>query len=130
MYSNCYCRCSFEAEIIKIGQSSYKMYSNNIVNFQESTTILNASIKKSGNLLNAPRIYITICSYLASFCHNLFIYISFFLSFFDSLSLSLYIYIYIYIYTSATGRIDINLIFKWSPAYLWCNGHHRRKWRC
>ena len=33
------------------------MYSNNIVNFQESTTILNAYTKKSGNLLKAPRIY-------------------------------------------------------------------------
>ena len=31
VYSN-FCS-SFEAEIIKIGQSSYKMYSNNIVNF-------------------------------------------------------------------------------------------------
>ena len=31
------------------------MYSNNIVNFQKSTTILNAGTKKSGNLLNAPR---------------------------------------------------------------------------
>ena len=30
------------------------MYSNNIVNFQESTTILNACSKTSGNLLNAP----------------------------------------------------------------------------
>ena len=48
----------FEAEIIKIGQSSHKMYSNNILNVQESMTILNARTKKSGNLLNAPRIYI------------------------------------------------------------------------
>ena len=32
------------------------MYSNNIVNFQESTTILNASTKMSGNLFKAPRI--------------------------------------------------------------------------
>ena len=55
VYSNCCCSCSFQAEIIKIGQSSQKMYSNNIVNFQESTTILNACTKKSGNLLNAPR---------------------------------------------------------------------------
>ena len=31
------------------------MYSNNIQNFQESTTILNAITKKSGNLLKAPR---------------------------------------------------------------------------
>ena len=36
------------------------MYSNNIVNFQESTTIVNACIKKAGNLLKAPRI--TFCS--------------------------------------------------------------------
>ena len=55
-YSNCCCSCSFEREIIKIGQSSHKMYSNNIVNFQESTTILNACTKKSGNLLKAPHI--------------------------------------------------------------------------
>ena len=53
MYSNS-C-CSFEREIIKICQSSHKMYSNNIVNFQESTPILNAHTKKSGNLLKAPR---------------------------------------------------------------------------
>ena len=33
------------------------MYSNNIVDFQESTTILNACTKKSGNLLKAPRIH-------------------------------------------------------------------------
>ena len=45
MYSNSCCRCSFKSEIIKIGQSSHKMYSNNILNFQESTTILNAHIK-------------------------------------------------------------------------------------
>ena len=45
-YSNSYCSCSFEPEIIKIGQSSHKMYSNNILNFQKSTTILNACTKK------------------------------------------------------------------------------------
>ena len=45
VYSNCYCSYSFEAEIIKIVQSSHKMYSNNIVNFQESTTILYACTK-------------------------------------------------------------------------------------
>ena len=48
--------CSFEPEIIKTGQSSHKMYSNNKLNFQEPTTILNACTKKSGNLLNAPHI--------------------------------------------------------------------------
>ena len=46
VYSNsCWSR-SFESEIIKIRQSSHKMYSNNILNFQESTTILNAHMKK------------------------------------------------------------------------------------
>ena len=55
VYSNCCCSCSFEPEIIQIGQSSYKIYSNNIVNFQESTTILNASRKKVWKFLNAPR---------------------------------------------------------------------------
>ena len=55
-YNSC-CSCSFEPDIIKIGQSSHKMYSNNILNFQESTTILNVCTKKSGNLLKAPRIY-------------------------------------------------------------------------
>ena len=56
VYFNGCCSCSFEAEIIKIGQSSHRMYSNNILNFHESTTILNAVTKKSGNLLNAPGI--------------------------------------------------------------------------
>ena len=54
-YSNSCCSCSFEPEIITIGQSSHKMYSNNIVNSQESTTFLNDCTKKSGNLLKAPR---------------------------------------------------------------------------
>ena len=58
VYSNPCCSCSFEPEIIKIGQSSHKMYSNNILNFQESTTILNACTEKNpGNLLNGPHIY-------------------------------------------------------------------------
>ena len=58
VYFNSFCSCSFELEIIKIGQSSHMMYNKNIVNFQESTTILKICKKKknSGNLLNAPRI--------------------------------------------------------------------------
>ena len=31
VYSSSCCSCSFESEIIKIGQSSQKMYSNNIL---------------------------------------------------------------------------------------------------
>ena len=64
VYSNYCCSCWFEAEIIKIGQSSYKMYRNNILNFQESTTILNAGTKKSGNLLNA-RVCVCVCIYMS-----------------------------------------------------------------
>ena len=60
MYSNSSCSCSFEPEIIKIGQSSHYMYSNNILNFQESMTIFNAHTKKSRNLSYVPRIYIYI----------------------------------------------------------------------
>ena len=56
VYLNSCCSCSFEPEILKIGQSSHKMYSKNIVNFQESMTIVNGCTKKSGNVLNAPRI--------------------------------------------------------------------------
>ena len=51
MYSNCCRSCSFEPEIIKIGQSSHKMDSNIILNFQESTTILNAHTKKVWKLI-------------------------------------------------------------------------------
>ena len=46
VYSNSFCSCSFELEIIKIGQSSHMMYNKNIVNFQESTTILKICKKK------------------------------------------------------------------------------------
>ena len=53
VYSNCYCNCSFESEIIKIGQSSHKMYSNNMLNIQESTTILNAYTKKFWKLFES-----------------------------------------------------------------------------
>ena len=51
VYSNCCCSYSFEPEIIKIGQSSHKMYSNNILNSQESMTILNARTKKVWKLI-------------------------------------------------------------------------------
>ena len=64
VYSNCYCSCSFEPEIIKIGQSSHKMHSNNILNCQDSITILNTCTKKSRNLLNVLRIYIYIYIYI------------------------------------------------------------------
>ena len=46
VYSNSCWSFSFKPEIIKISQSSHKMSSNNILNFQESTPILNANTKK------------------------------------------------------------------------------------
>ena len=65
VFSNCCCSCSFEPEIIKIGQSSYKMYSNNIVNFQESTTILNACTKNVWKLIECTtHVYIYIYIYI------------------------------------------------------------------
>ena len=65
VYSNGFCRCSFEPEIIEIGQSSHKMYSKNILNFPVSSTILNACTKKKyENLLDIPRIYIYIYIYM------------------------------------------------------------------
>ena len=65
VYSNCCCRCSFEPEIIKIGQSSHKMYSNNILNFQESTTNLNACTKNVWKLIEGfSYIYIYIYIYI------------------------------------------------------------------
>ena len=51
VYSNYCCSCSFEPEIIKIGQSSHKMYSNKILNFQESMLILNARTRKVWKLI-------------------------------------------------------------------------------
>ena len=71
VYSNSWCSCSFGAEIIKIGQSSHKMYSNNILSFQESTTILNARTKKVWKLIECTTyIYwvlwqpISVCEYI------------------------------------------------------------------
>ena len=45
VYFNYCCNSSFEPEIIKFDQSSYNMYTNKILNYQESTTILNACKK-------------------------------------------------------------------------------------
>ena len=51
VYSISCCSCWFEPEIIEIGQSSHKMYSNKIMNFQEYTTILHAHTKKVWKLI-------------------------------------------------------------------------------
>ena len=51
VYSNFCCSCSSKSEIITIAQSSHKMYSNNILNFQEATTILNDHTKDVWKLI-------------------------------------------------------------------------------
>ena len=51
VYSNSCYSYSFEPEIIKIDQSSHKMYSNNKLSFQNSTTISNACTKKFWKLI-------------------------------------------------------------------------------
>ena len=72
VYSNCSCSCSFGPEIIKIGQSSHKMYSNNIVNFQVSTTILNACTKKVWKLIEYTTYVLIVWlheNFLCLWCH-------------------------------------------------------------
>ena len=58
VYSNCCCSCSFEPEIIKIGQSSHKMYSNKKLNSQESTPILNACTKNVWKLIECTTYFL------------------------------------------------------------------------
>ena len=104
VYSNCCCSCSFEAEIIKIGQSSHKMYSNKILTFQESTTILNACTKKSGNILNSPRICTRTCTHTHTHTHtHIYIYIHIYtqthIYIYSHTHKYIYTHAYIYIYT-------------------------------
>ena len=74
VYSNCCCSCSSEPEIIKkIGQLSHKIYSNNILSFQESATILHACIKKVWKLIESTtyiNIYIYITNLLSTSIHG------------------------------------------------------------
>ena len=62
VYSNSWCSCSLEPEMIK-SVCHLKMYSDSILNFQESTTILNAPYEKSletywRHLVHSKRIHI------------------------------------------------------------------------
>ena len=74
VYSNCCCRCSFEAEIIRIGQSSHKMYSNNILNVQESTTILNAFTKNVCKLIEGSTYHFRFSKKKLCFISNRFVF--------------------------------------------------------
>ena len=62
--SNSCCSLLFEPGIINICLLSHKIYSNNVLNFQECTTILNACIKKVCELIECTTyiyIYIYMC---------------------------------------------------------------------
>ena len=77
VYSNSCCRCLFEPEIIQIGQSSHKMYSNNILNFQESTIILNLCTKIVWKLIEGTMyIYIYIYVWRSVFWENLWCWLA------------------------------------------------------
>ena len=69
VYSNSCCNCSFEPETIKIGQSSHEMYSNKILNFQESTIILNAHMKKVWKLIEVTTYLLVHSSQPMTFIH-------------------------------------------------------------
>ena len=62
VYSNSCCSCSFEAEIIRTVQLFHNMYSNNILNFQESTTILYACPNKVWELIECTT-YLVLSQY-------------------------------------------------------------------
>ena len=121
VYSNCCCSCWFEPEIIKIGRSSHKMYSHNILNFQESTTILNAYTKKGLETYWRHHVYIYIyiyiytdeCVYVHA-CMFLYKYVYIFicvsLSFSPSLSLSLCLFMFYSI--STNKQINFYLLFQ------------------
>ena len=51
MYSNSYCSYKFAPKQEKIGQSSHKEYSNNILKYLEFTAIINACTKKVWKLI-------------------------------------------------------------------------------
>ena len=51
MYSNSYCSYKFAPKQEKIGQSSHKEYSNNILKYLEFTAIINARTKKVWKLI-------------------------------------------------------------------------------
>ena len=109
MYSNCCCSCSFELEIIKIGLSSHKMYSNNIMNFQEFTTILNAFTKKLETYWrHHTHIHIYIDKNAYNFQSNIY-------QWRNSAHTHTHIYIYIYIYT----YICTLNIYVWIYIYIW-----------
>ena len=85
VYYNSCCIRSFAPEIIKIGQSSHNMYSSNILNFQESMTILNACTKNVWTLIESTTyVFCEVHSLEFYFLHMVLSYtIIFYINLFD-----------------------------------------------
>ena len=60
MYSNSYCSYKFTPKQEKIGQSSHKEYSNNILKYLEFTAIINACTKKVWKLIECTSYFHTL----------------------------------------------------------------------
>ena len=111
LYSNCCCSCSFEPEIIKISQSSQKMYNNTILNFQVSAANLNVCTKKVWKLiegltydkLNTIYLSVDVHVYIYIVQHRLFRWITT-LQYVDK-CIKTHIYEYMYIYIDLDPRL-------------------------
>ena len=120
VYFNSYWSCLFEPEIIKVGQTSHKMYNNNIVNFHESTTILHARMKKSLETYHILLVYIYIYIYMCvcvCVCVCIYIYIISVYSY----SLSMYISLFLSLsHTHTDAHMHVNahtcIHFKYLPS--------------
>ena len=121
MYSNCCCRCSFEPEIIKIGQLSHKMYSNNIVNFQECTTILNACTKKIWKPIECTTYHLVVWSSFNLLNNNFYPMVPSIVLFFDLFSISDYniINCYIFLHKIDTSYFIVIINFHFNIIGLW-----------
>ena len=102
VYSTCFCSCWFEPEIIKIVQSSHKMYSTNILNFQVSTIILNACTKHVWKLIVCTS-YICHCVFLS----NTHVWMCLLLFYLSNTHTHTHTHIYIYIYIALCVRVCV-----------------------
>ena len=113
VYSNFCSTRSFEAKIIKIGLSSHNIYTNNILNFQESTTILNAYTKKVWKLIECTTyiqlaILLRIIDFIGSQSVFFFFVFAFGIIKLDSVSYSRLTLLYLHVCNLATWSLEIS----------------------
>ena len=128
VYSNSCCRCSFELELIKIGQSSHKMYCNDIVNFQESTTILNACTKNVRKLSEVT--IISLHHYISEYWMNanqMLFMITHFINQSLYLSINLSVCSYLYIILSQLIHIYLSIYLSIVCWYIYIGWHPKKK---